>query len=306
MNRYLFIGLIGLAWGNAFFYGATAQPSPQKTGFIFSHQLHAFENEMECVDCHPQALSSERGMDDLLPPKAVCSDCHDVEASAECRICHQQPDQIKLIPRVDTYSQLFSHRQHAVAGLGCEVCHSQVKRKDRVGTYDLPDMGRCMACHDRRGLWTGCRGCHLPDESLKPLSHGPDFEHRHADLARLQNPSLMAGKSCRLCHQKQDCQRCHEGDNLERFTHPLNYAFTHALEAQGHQKDCFSCHRNRGFCVDCHREFQVMPHTHAAGWSNRIPGDGGRHRWEALNDLDACLACHLSNAEQICQPCHGK
>ncbi|NOX37584.1 MAG: cytochrome c3 family protein [Calditrichaeota bacterium] len=306
MNRYLLLCLIGLGTGLTLFRMGTAQSSPQSSGLIFSHKLHVVENEMDCLDCHPGAVRSEQGMDDLFPEMAACGDCHDVEAEEECGLCHQQPEEVALIPRVDTYNRLFSHRQHAVAGLACQTCHPRVKDKDRVTAYDLPDMASCMDCHDRRGLWTDCRSCHLPDEPLKPVSHGPDFEHRHADLARLQNRSLTAGKDCRLCHQTRDCQRCHEGDNLERFTHPLNYAFTHALEAQGRQKDCSSCHRDRMFCVDCHRDFQVMPHNHVAGWSNRIPGDGGRHRWEALNDLEACLACHQSNAEQICQPCHGK
>ncbi len=304
MNDHLFrLLMIALLGGGTAVWG---QVDPGAGGLIFSHKTHVVTNGMACEDCHALALNSLSGRDDLFPDMDACGECHDVEAEEECEICHRQPDDVVLIARVDDYSRLFSHRGHLAAGLECPACHPTVSRKDRVTAYDLPDMGGCMGCHQRRNVETDCRSCHSPEESLRPLSHGPDFEHRHADLARLQNRSLTAGKDCGLCHRVSECQRCHEGDNLDRLTHPLNYAFTHALEAQGRQKDCTGCHADRLFCVECHRDQNVLPHNHTAGWTNRIPNDGGRHRWEAQRDLDACMACHESNAEEICRPCHKR
>ena len=83
---------------------------------------------------------------------------------------------------------------------------------------------------------------------------------------------------------------------------PLNYQFTHALEAQGKESECSACHTERSFCIECHRDNNILPHNHTAGWINTI--DGGRHKTEAEIDLESCMACHEQNADQICQPCH--
>lgn len=116
---------------------------------------------------------------------------------------------------------------------------------------------------------------------------------------------MAADMNCATCHTRQFCQDCHEGDNLDRLTHPLNYEVTHALEAQAKQAECAVCHTERQFCIECHSENNVMPHNHTVGWTNKFPNDGGRHKVEALNDLDACIACHEQNAELICGSCHG-
>ena len=81
------------------------------------------------------------------------------------------------------------------------------------------------------------------------------------------------------------------------------YEFTHALDAQGKEKDCSVCHQDRQFCNACHSEYQVYPHNHQQpGWA--IPNVGGLHRTEAENDLESCISCHEQNAETVCQSCH--
>jgi hypothetical protein len=144
--------------------------------------------------------------------------------------------------------------------------------------------------------------CHGPEENLVPTNHSPDFLNAHADLARNGSP-IDGDKTCQTCHDTNYCQDCHEGDNLERQTHPLNYNVTHALDAQINQMLCQSCHTDRQECVDCHNANQVLPHSHVPGFVN--PVDGGLHAMEAESDLESCISCHASNAEQICQPCHG-
>ncbi len=146
----------------------------------------------------------------------------------------------------------------------------------------------------------------MPGDKLKPISHTPNFTHTHGDMARLNVREMNADMDCATCHKPKFCQDCHEGDNLDRLTHPLNYEFTHSLDAQGKERECAVCHTERQFCVNCHIDNQVLPKNHTAGWVNRIPNDGGRHRVEALNDIEACMACHQQNADQICQACHGQ
>jgi hypothetical protein len=114
---------------------------------------------------------------------------------------------------------------------------------------------------------------------------------------------FSSNMTCATCHQQSFCQKCHEGENLDNTTHPMNYAFTHALEAQGKEKTCTVCHQDRQFCNDCHRDYQVFPHNHQQpGWA--VPNTGGLHVMEAENDLESCISCHEMNAQEVCQPCH--
>lgn len=265
-----------------------------KNQLDFSHKIHVVEQEMECITCHEQAEVSETGRDDLLPSKMVCTNCHEEEEIGDPA----------LLSRVEDYSVKFSHQMHLAAGLDCQSCHAGVEQKEIVGDYVLPRMTDCMSCHESRAVSVDCQTCHLPDEKLLPASHTANFIHNHGDMARLGAVEMSANMDCATCHKQQFCQDCHEGDNLDRLTHPLNYEFTHALDAQGKERDCAVCHTERSFCIDCHSANQVMPHDHTVGWTNRF--DGGRHRVAALNDMDACIACHEQNAQQICQPCHGK
>jgi len=144
---------------------------------------------------------------------------------------------------------------------------------------------------------------YIDSEDLKPASHTINFAHSHADFAKNGVDEMSSGMSCNDCHQQSFCQECHEGENLDETTHPLNYAFTHALEAQSKEKDCNVCHQDQQFCNACHRDYQIYPHNHQqSGWA--IAVGGGLHAVEASNDLESCISCHEVNAEEICQPCH--
>lgn len=282
---------------------AEDQPSVE---LKFSHKLHVAEQELECSMCHASAAESVTGSDNLLPSMDVCADCHDVEADDGCVTCHSRPDEPMAAPRVENYSPKFSHQKHLGAGLECATCHANVNGKETVLPYQFTDMKTCMNCHSSRGVSNECATCHLPGEELKPKSHTVNFLHTHGDMARTSAGSKATVQQCATCHQQNFCQECHEGENLERLTHPLNYAFTHSLDAMGKERDCATCHTEKAFCSDCHVQNRVMPHNHTAGWVNRIPEDGGRHRIEAQTDLENCMACHEHNAQQICQSCHSK
>lgn len=278
----------------------------EKAELKFSHKLHVVDNEMECAACHEAAESSQTGADNLLPTMETCANCHDVEDDQACQLCHSDMDNPRSVPRVETYNELFSHEKHLTAGFECNSCHLGVKNKVVVEPYLLPNMTECMSCHTNKNASNECYGCHKPSDRLKPLTHGTNFLHQHGDLARTSLEVLPDTKTCNLCHSKNYCQECHEGDNLDRLSHPLNYAFTHSLDARGKERDCGVCHTERSFCNECHRENLIMPHNHTIGWTNRIPGDGGRHRLEAETDLENCMSCHEANAEQICLTCHSK
>lgn len=291
-----------LAWTHLGVYEDARLDREQADELTFSHQYHIEEEELECGDCH-DVEESTTGLDNLLPSMEVCSDCHEVEEPDECGMCHTNVDDAREVPRIDTYSVKFSHQKHLDNDLDCANCHAAVAQKAVVEPFILPTMVACVGCHEDRGVVQECATCHLPDERLRPLSHAPNFTHTHGDLARHDALTIDAEKTCQTCHSDDFCQDCHEGDNLDRLTHPLNFAFTHALEAQANEKTCVTCHTEPLFCIDCHRDNQVLPHTHTAGWANTL--DGGRHRLEALSDLSSCISCHEDDADRVCQPCHG-
>jgi len=271
----------------------------------FSHKLHVTEQELECTTCHQTVEKSTTGSDNLLPSMEVCSDCHDIESKDNCGKCHTDVKNPKAMPRITNYSKKYSHQKHLAGGFECLDCHGEMATKTKIEPIVLPDMATCMNCHQSENVSTECYTCHFQNEQLKPASHTPQFIHNHSDLAQEQVGDISGNKKCSLCHRSTNfCQSCHEGDNLELKTHPLNFEFTHSLNAQAKERDCLTCHEDRSFCRDCHVQKHVMPQTHTAGWTNRIEGDGGRHRMAAEMDLEYCMTCHEQNAEQICGSCH--
>jgi len=274
-------------------------------GVIFDHVLHVQDNDMACDDCHSGVEASTSGLDNLLPDMDVCSDCHDVEDDAECGSCHVNPDDPEGSMYITTYSQKFAHEKHLARGFECETCHASLLMPDEPDASPLPAMPDCQSCHEMESASLECATCHMPDDVLRPASHTPDFLHSHSDMAQSDAHAALNGLQCQSCHDDDFCSDCHEGDNVGRRSHPLNYEFTHAMDARGQEKACISCHTDQTFCVDCHNDNQVMPRNHRPGWVNRIPGDGGLHSLEASRDLNNCIACHQDNADQICQPCHG-
>lgn len=273
---------------------STALIAQEGEMFEFSHKVHVLENEMLCEDCHAGVAGSEVGTDNLLPAKNICLDCHE-----ESEIVAYD-----LVQRVENYSPMFSHKRHVAADVDCNSCHTGIEVQEVSTQYVLPNMLACMDCHDSRAVTNDCYSCHQEFEDLRPVSHLGDFEHQHGQLAKQNEMKQSADMSCQTCHETSFCQECHEGENLDRTTHPLNYEFTHALEATNRERECVTCHTEREFCITCHAENQVLPRNHTVGWVNNFPNDGGRHRVEALNDIDACISCHEQNAAQLCQRCH--
>lgn len=290
--------------GTAWYQSAVGLlPENNDPELIFSHRLHVVDEELECSDCHENAEVSEIGTDDLLPTKELCSDCHEVDDEDECAMCHSNLGSPQPLPKVVDYSPVFSHKKHIDSELACESCHAGIAEAEVSGAGMLPRMVQCLDCHDQHAVASvECTTCHGPEANLVPDNHSADFIHAHSDLARTSMPT-NGDMTCETCHDTNFCQDCHEGDNLDNFTHPQNFDFTHALDAQANERLCISCHAERQFCVDCHNSNQVLPGSHVPGFVNAV--DGGLHAFEATNDIESCMSCHNSNAEEICQPCHG-
>ncbi|MCK5075026.1 MAG: cytochrome c3 family protein, partial [Calditrichia bacterium] len=197
----------------------------QKDVIKFSHKLH-LENEVECETCHQNAANSQTGKDNLMPSMESCSDCHDIEEENECGICHSNINEPGEITRIQSYSLLFSHEKHLKSNINCLKCHADINKKEFAGVYHLPAMDKCMNCHTKKTVTNQCNACHAPDEQLRPVSHRGDFMHIHGQSAKTGNMDVSVNMSCSSCHSDNYCQNCHEGENVEKNIHPLNFEFT--------------------------------------------------------------------------------
>jgi len=294
-KKYLIITTFPLLF---LFWGFTVQ-NQVSTQSEFSHKYHIEDEELACNDCHTGVDKSTTGADDLMPAPDVCADCHEIDDEPSVKSALQTSKTLN-------YSILFSHQLHTEKEVQCNDCHGDVAQHDAGMKSIKPDMIACMDCHQNKFAENNCLTCHTADEQLKPADHNLTFMHTHGDLSRNEIMTVSVDKNCTTCHTKQYCQDCHEGENIDRAIHPLNFEFTHAMTALGRENNCTTCHEDRSFCSSCHIENNVLPHSLGAGWANRITGDGGLHRFEAAIDLENCMTCHERNAEEVCAQCHTK
>ncbi len=267
----------------------------QQIELIFSHKYHAEEVGATCTDCH-KAAESQQATDNLLPDMQGCYTCHDAET--ECTVCHKNPEQAIVYPRITTYVAKFSHQQHLMKSDSCLACHGGVNLSENVLDKHLPTMKECMACHPLTSQTDYCYSCHNQTDLLKPADHHLTWKKDHGIVASDQK------SECATCHQDQSCLDCHRNENLDHRIHPLNYVNKHGIFAKGNKENCYTCHEELSFCVDCHRQRMVMPRTHAAAnWSNKTTGGG--HARAAKLDLDSCISCHSdAMGDPVCVQCH--
>jgi hypothetical protein len=257
-----------------------------------AHPLHA-QNGVPCEACHALAPGSRAGSDNLLPAMETCGDCHDISDAQACGQCHTQPAHPGAAPRVTAIAQKFPHAAHLGEMLTCTTCHGPVEAEPH-----LPEKALCRTCHETASGQSDCGICHAEGEPWRPASHAPGWASFHATAGRVN------GAACADCHTQSDCQECHAGDNVRLRVHPLNYVYSHALEARGQELSCSACHEDVQFCQACHAAEQVLPESHSrADWVSRR--GGGRHAEEAEFDLESCAACHDAGAP-VCVQCHGR
>jgi len=264
-----------------------------KSDLIFSHKYHHEEVEAECLTCHAGADTSRFGSDDLLPTMQTCYNCHDEDT--ECSVCHQQPDEPIILPRITEYSAKFNHKRHLAKNIPCTKCHAGVALAQTVTeSTHLPQMALCMNCHHTPQTTAGCYKCHQRNENLEPANHLADWRHNHGMV------SESGGQNCKSCHTEDYCTNCHQGDNLNNLAHPADFIITHSISYKMRESDCVSCHQGKQYCVECHTQvnFVVPADHHLSDWSTE------GHAQAARNDYDTCTVCHPSG-DLICSPCHN-
>lgn len=297
----------------------------------FSHKYHLTEIGAKCTDCHTAAPTSDRATDRLLPKKADCAQCHDVEDKNDCQKCHVDTTRLVGFQNPERVID-FPHRFHIEkVGLVCVTCHVGLEETDYASRASWPGMDDCLACHDNLKAPFDCEICHPKVEVIRPQTHRANFIHEHKEHVRSQ------AMPCAKCHEESYCQECHLGARLTELKspseraapsgpqdrgrvtqiiqrqHELNYRFTHPLDAVGKERQCATCHDTKAFCADCHRaagadDRRLKPiwHGDAGGaWVLGRVGSGGRHAEWARRDIERCMSCHdTEGADPSCLQCH--
>lgn len=261
----------------------------------FRHSAHA---DMECAVCHVGVKESVAGTDNLLPKWSVCSDCHASDDVANKGVALGEAMDGFVFKAITDYSAIFRHKRHLeMAKLECSACHTNLDEQ----VNHFPRMADCMQCHSARAVAMECNTCHLPKENLKPADHNVLWVQRHGGA------SSEANANCAMCHASGsalDCQGCHQGDAVVN-PHPRNYLNSHGQDAHLSDMRCGTCHEQRSFCLDCHRDLNVLPTDHFR--PGFVTPNGGTHGEAAEFDLESCMSCHdTPNSEPTCARCHAK
>lgn len=138
---------------------APVQPIP------YSHKQHLAIG-LDCAFCHTRP---EPGKLMTYPAAATCMSCHRTIAADRASIS-------KLaglaaagtpIPWVRVYKTpdyvYWKHAPHLEAGVTCAECHGKVADRDViVQETNVVTMAGCLACHNKRQVYTDCGDCHAP------------------------------------------------------------------------------------------------------------------------------------------------
>jgi hypothetical protein len=138
---------------------APVQPVP------YSHKKHVALG-LECRTCH---MNPDPGRLMTFPPTRVCMGCHQAVATGRPPIqkLAEFAASGKRVPWVQVYQLpdyvFWKHTTHREAGVTCADCHGPVAERDVITQEtNVVTMAGCLACHNKRQVFTDCGDCHAP------------------------------------------------------------------------------------------------------------------------------------------------
>jgi len=167
---------------------------------LFSHKVHAGDNEIDCRYCH---TTVDESMHAGIPGVQVCMNCHNVvkegtytgkDEIAKVRGAYDAKQPIEWIKVHNLPDHVyFNHSQHvAVGNIDCAQCHGDVTRMDRIQqVFDL-GMGWCINCHRKT--------------EVQFISNDfyNDYEKLHEQLKNGEKTRVtvddIGGNECQKCH----------------------------------------------------------------------------------------------------------
>ena len=228
----------------------------------FSHKLHADMANMAngCIACHHFTPTKK-----AHPP---CKECHSPN------IIHENINQPGL--KGAYHRQCMDCHRNWSKNTDCEICHAMKAKKIAQGAQYKPIHYRQCKEPDTKVYHTGCK-----------IGEMVTFFHN--------NHSELYGLSCKDCHKKDPCVRCHyQGEKSVS-------AIEKTADLMHHK--CSACHNitDKNSCTKCHSktEKKKFDHGQATGWAMNV-----YHQ-----NLD-CRSCHpkgqrIKNLNKACNSCHS-
>ena len=164
-----------LVAGTYFFYSQSAHSRDKGPAqpILFSHKIHAGDNQIPCQTCHSYTeVSSHPG----IPSVKKCMGCHSYVAGRDVEYTTEGGQKINIrqeinkvkgywrrqepIPWVKVTGMYgsgssglpdyvhFSHKRHIKRGFDCSTCHGEVEKMDVVRKAKDLTMGFCISCHE--------------------------------------------------------------------------------------------------------------------------------------------------------------
>ena len=175
-DRFLRIAITVLFVAAGFYlYAETAESRDKGPAqpVLFSHKIHAGDNQIQCQTCHSYTeVSPHPG----IPSVQKCMGCHSYVAGRDVEYTTQGGQTINIreeinkvkgywrrqepIPWVKVTGMFgtnssgmpefvhFNHKRHIKRGFECSTCHGEVEKMDVVHKAKDLTMGFCISCHE--------------------------------------------------------------------------------------------------------------------------------------------------------------
>ena len=205
--------------------------------------------------------------------------------------------------------------------LSCINCHSTKRQREDISKPDLEAAyhRQCISCHKEWSHSTDCISCHALKNSSELASQKEKEKIKVKDHPDVEQPKKLIyetnyekgkivtffhdehtnlfGIKCVSCHQKENCNRCHDKTVNSKVISSSLPIKIHKSQSEHHQP-CFDCHADDP-CIKCHLSKTLGPFNHkiSTGWAlNRF------------HEKLECIKCHINNnfvnLDKDCISCH--
>ncbi len=163
----------------------------------YSHKLHAGDLGIDCRYCH---TGVENGRYAQVPPTQVCMNCHNMigkdnkklEALRESWETNTPIQWVRVHDLAD-YAY-FNHAAHIRAQIGCESCHGNVTKMEKVMRVEPLSMSWCLDCHRN------------PTPHIRPANMITSFDWHPSENQLRDAQKVMVEKNI---NPKVECSVCH-------------------------------------------------------------------------------------------------
>jgi len=167
---------------------------------LFSHKVHAGQNQIDCQYCH---FTAQESMHAGIPPVQLCMNCHNVikngtqtgtDEIAKINLALETGKPIAWVKVHNLPDHVyFNHAQHVKVGkVDCIECHGDVENMDRIKQVENLGMGWCIDCHRNTNV-------QFMDNDFYTAYTQLHEQMKAGDIKRVTVDNI-GGNECQKCH----------------------------------------------------------------------------------------------------------